>query len=252
MAEIRPAAAGAFAWLPGPMPVRRSGVRRLQENFLIVCEGQRTEPDYFLALCRHLPSVSMGQVEVVGAGRNTISLLEEALRLARGHTPPYDQVWIVFDKDDFPLFNETVWAIASCDAERRLGARWHAAWSNESFEIWYLLHFRGAGRKALPRRRCFGLLTELLGQRYRKNDATLFERLLPYLPAALRRARAGEEAFVRRALAAGQDPEVLDYDAMNPATHVHALVAALLPYCPDLPQADHGESGDDGGDGPRL
>lgn len=29
MAEIRPAAAGAFAWLPGPMPVRRSGVRRL-------------------------------------------------------------------------------------------------------------------------------------------------------------------------------------------------------------------------------
>ena len=45
----------------------------------------------------------------------------------------FDRVWVVFDRDDFNDFNE---AIAL--AERK---GYKAAWSNEAFELWYLLHF---------------------------------------------------------------------------------------------------------------
>ena len=43
-------------------------------------------------------------------------------------------MWVVFDKDDFQDFNE---AIAL--AERY---SFKTAWSNESFELWYFLHFQ--------------------------------------------------------------------------------------------------------------
>ena len=45
----------------------------------------------------------------------------------------FDRVWVVFDKDDFNDFNEAI-ALAG-----RKG--FMAGWSNEAFELWYLLHF---------------------------------------------------------------------------------------------------------------
>jgi len=43
--------------------------------FLIVCEGERTEPNYFEALAETLPFGSI-ELEVEGTGRNTIGLVE--------------------------------------------------------------------------------------------------------------------------------------------------------------------------------
>ena len=108
--------------------VRSVASRDLQPRILIVCEGERTEPRYLEAF----PVTSL-TVEVHGTGRNTLSLVEEAARLHRKKR--FDKVWCVFDRDSFPkeAFN------AALQKARTLG--FEVAWSNECFEVWYLLHF---------------------------------------------------------------------------------------------------------------
>ena len=50
--------------------------RPLRKTFLIVCEGQRTEPNYFEAF-----RVPKEVIEVIGAGDNTIRLVRNAISL---------------------------------------------------------------------------------------------------------------------------------------------------------------------------
>ena len=45
-----------------------------KKRILIVCEGEKTEPNYFLCF-----RVSSAVVEVVGEGYNTVSLVERAI-----------------------------------------------------------------------------------------------------------------------------------------------------------------------------
>lgn len=75
--------------------------------------------------------------EIVGEGRSTCALVKKTEeirhRLEHQRQLKFDRVWVVFDKDDFNDFNE---AIAL--AERK---SFGAAWANEAFELWYLLHF---------------------------------------------------------------------------------------------------------------
>jgi hypothetical protein len=69
----------------------------------------------------------------VGEGYNTLSLVNRAELLARKGS--YDEIWCVFDKDDFPSY-EFNQAIAF--AERK---GFHVAYSNQAFEFWIILHF---------------------------------------------------------------------------------------------------------------
>ena len=108
------------------MSKRNEGTRELFYSFLIVSEGTKTEPEYF----RHFTS-RRSRVQVVGADRSTKKLLEEALRIRDLST--FDYKWLIFDKDDNDDFNEAI-----LYAEK---AGFQCAWSNESFELWFCLHF---------------------------------------------------------------------------------------------------------------
>lgn len=96
-------------------------------TILIVCEGKNTEPSYFRKF-----KLSTITVEAIGEGYNTISLVERAGQLAQNKD--YDQIWCVFDKDDFPVsdFNN---AIAIAEAQN-----FKVAYSNQAFEYWIILH----------------------------------------------------------------------------------------------------------------
>ncbi len=116
---------------------REPGNRILREYFLIVCEGERTEPNYFDSIKKSLP-VGLVDVEIKGVGMNTRSLVGETIRLRavreKENNREYDQVWAVFDKDSFDKdFNSAI----QMGAQNKIDC----AWSNEAFEIWYLLHF---------------------------------------------------------------------------------------------------------------
>ena len=95
---------------------------------LIVCEGENTEPSYLNRF-----RVSSATVKPVGTGYNTISLVNKAIQLTK--EKQYDQVWCVFDKDDFSEndFNNAI-QIAQTNS-------FGVAYSNQSFEYWLILHF---------------------------------------------------------------------------------------------------------------
>jgi RloB-like protein len=98
------------------------------DRFLIVCEGAKTEPNYFRSF-----RVPRDVIDVHGLGENTIRIVERAIELKAEDN--YDQVWCVFDRDSFPAQNFN----AALELSRRHGIE--VAYSNESFELWYVLHF---------------------------------------------------------------------------------------------------------------
>lgn len=97
-------------------------------SILIVCEGENTEPSYFNQF-----RITSAKVKSVGEGYNTVSLVNRTLVLAQQGN--YDQVWCVFDKDDFSEndFNSAI-QIAKAN-------NFGVAYSNQSFEYWLILHF---------------------------------------------------------------------------------------------------------------
>lgn len=107
-------------------------------TILIVCEGRNTEPSYFKQL-----KVSSVTIEAIGEGYNTLSLVERTIELAKNAA--YDEVWCVFDKDDFAPhdFNNAL-QIAESNKIR-------AVYSNQAFEFWIILHFNDHQGGALHR-----------------------------------------------------------------------------------------------------
>ncbi len=97
-------------------------------TILIVCEGKNTEPSYFNNF-----KLTSATVKSIGEGYNTLSLVKRAVLLAK--QKQYDQVWCVFDKDDFAIkdFNSAI-KLATQNSFK-------VAYSNQAFEYWIILHF---------------------------------------------------------------------------------------------------------------
>ncbi len=183
------------------------------QRFLIVCEGAKTEPNYFDGF--RVPQL---MVNAVGTGYNTLSLVGEAIRLKgekeaeaeRRGGPPYDQSWCVFDRDSFDAddFNNAIRQAES--------AGFRVAYTNESFELWYLLHFDDH-RAALHRSQYHEILEDRLGHSYHKNSRTMYAELLNRQTEAIRRAESLLAEY-----GTGHNPQ-----QDNPCTTVHLLVKAL-------------------------
>ncbi len=78
---------------------RTSSLRLVKQTFLIVCEGEVTEPEYFNSF-----RLTSANVKAIGKGMNTISLVKEAIAIRdieKRRSRNYDQCWVVFDKDVF-------------------------------------------------------------------------------------------------------------------------------------------------------
>lgn len=177
------------------------------QRILIVCEGEKTEPNYFRQF-----RVTSADIEVVGKGYNTLSLVQEAIRLkrkARRDDEPFDQVWCVFDVDSFPPENVNgAWQMAKKNSVR-------TALSNEAFELWFLLHFdyiTAAHSRDLYQE----MLSQRLGKKYKKNSTQTYRDLYPM------QARAIENA---EKLIAQYHPRRPFHD--KPCTEVHQLVMEL-------------------------
>lgn len=198
--------------------------RPLRKRFLIVCEGEVTEVAYFEAF----PVNREVRVVVEGEGKNTTSLVAAAVEHADRAPDPFDEVWVVYDHDDFGAerFNAAEDQIRALDADPGRPERWDAAWSNQAFEVWYLLHFQFFDGK-LHRHLVQDKLGELLrarlghGPGYRKNDPHLYARLLPLQAEAIKHARR----LVEEHGVAAHTPTT-PADA-NPCTMVFRLVEAL-------------------------
>ena len=113
------------------------------EYHLIVTEGTGTEPAYFGAIQEIINNdyPEKIQLKVFGVGDNTINLFEKAKRLAKDNPNGYRHVWIVYDTDDFPA--EHIDRVVQLCAENSTEEiEYHAIWSNQCIELWFLLHFQ--------------------------------------------------------------------------------------------------------------
>jgi len=104
-------------------------------NILIVCEGEKTEPNYFRVFNKAKNGTIIYELTIEGCGINTMQVVDKAIDLKNGSALEYDSVWAVFDKDSFlpDPFNGAIIKAKSNGI--------NCAWSNEAFELWYLLHF---------------------------------------------------------------------------------------------------------------
>lgn len=225
--EAKKAKGTAAARMKGTWPGPRDRARKIAlrpEHHLIVTEGTKTEPLYFEEIRKRVNAEHRGEwvtVEIRGAGMSTLSLLEYAKSLAEASVRGYTHVWVVYDRDGFAAadFNSVAEA---CEHEDAGGACFHAIWSNECFELWYLLHFEYL--QSDLSRNMYGpkLDTHLarIGKGpYRKNDPEMFAILEPDLDRAIANARKLAERN------AGKTPE-----ASRPGTMVYRLVEHLRPF----------------------
>lgn len=204
------------AWFrPRKTAARRYREREQRQQILIVYEGEKTEPNYFEAIKRRLPR-HVVELHVEGVGANTLSLVRRAQELRSQYShmdPPLDQVWVVFDRDSFPP-DDFDNAIHMAEADKIA-----CAWSNEAFELWYLLHFEDR-QTPMARSDYAARLGTYLGEPYRKNAEDMYDQL----------AKKGDQNMAtRRAtrLCQSHTERPIPPSQANPGTTVHRLVQEL-------------------------
>jgi hypothetical protein len=176
--------------------------------FLVVCQGAKTESAYFDSFPWRRSPITL---EIRPLPVAPMELVERATALwnSGDYRKGFDQAWCVFDRDDTPpaAFND---AIAKAGQE---GMK--VAYSNEAFELWYLLHFHYVN-VAVSRADSITKLSEQIETSYRKNDPTMYARLVKRQADAIAHAERLYEQYDH------SDPA-----GENPSTTVHLLVKEL-------------------------
>ena len=160
--------------------LRKVDTREVRTRFLIVCEGKKTEPNYFRSF-----RVNQDVVEIdikPGSGRQPSQLIKRAEdEKLKGDYDQDDQVWCVFDRDNWTAndFNNAIISTKNNDFK--------VAYSNEAFELWYVLHFEflnaGINRKDYVKK-----LNGALSKQYLKNSETIYDELLNKQDIAIKNA----------------------------------------------------------------
>ena len=199
---------------------RKQGTRAKIVRFLIVCEGEKTEPNYFKAFIDNRRS-EVKEVNVKGCGCSTCQLINEAKKIREKleHERPvsFDRVWLVFDKDEFKDFNKAI------EDAKKEGM--NCAWSNQAFELWYVLHFQYLVT-GVDRKQYIEMIEDKVRKaskskkfKYKKNDVGFYQILQEH----------GNEdfAFKNAEKLRNRHKGKVDYAAHNPRTEVDLLVDEL-------------------------
>jgi hypothetical protein len=193
---------------------RNSPFRNTKKSFLIICEGE-TEIKYFHRF--RLQTVKIKIIE--GKQGNAKSFILEAIKIKKSLKDKFDESWCVFDKDNCSKeqFNQAEGLAKQKNIK--------IAYSNEAFEIWFILHFQyldiATSRSEYPKilntqmKKC-KLLNEK--EQYAKNREDMYEKLKPYQTTAITNAAK----LIQDRDEAKKHP----FDA-NPSTTVQELVKEL-------------------------
>ena len=199
-------------------------VKIYPEYHLIVSEGTKTEPNYFNEIKTIINQKYKGriQLEVHGTGDNTTFLFERTKSFVDNSPNRFKHVWIVYDTDDFPRdkINEVP---KLCEQENRTSeCCYHAIWSNQCIELWYLLHFSFM-QSDIHRSLYFDKLSEqliLIGAgAYKKNREDMFAILRDYLDNAIKNAKILDRINTDKTPSESA-----------PGTRVYELIEQLRPY----------------------
>jgi hypothetical protein len=193
---------------------RPSGKLDERKFFLIVTEG-KTESRYF----KHFRSTTGPRIESVDKQDSRIRLVEKAIELRGQYKKEKryikgDETWVVFDRDvdlgkpnDKETFNRALELACREDIQ--------VAYSNDSFELWFLLHLQDVSA-SIHRSIIEKKLKSHLGCYTHGDDA--FDRINSNYSMAVKRA----EKILKEAIEDKKSP----VDA-NPSTTVYLLTEKL-------------------------
>lgn len=186
--------------------VRKASFRKQKERILIVCEGEKTEPNYF-------KDFRLSNVEVrTSKGGDAKRVVQKAIGFYK--EGEYDKVYCVFDRDIKPEFpNPERFKSAFLLAKEYIN--FTCIYSNDAFELWYILHYTYLN---YPKSRMdyIDILSRKLGFRYKKNMIGLYDYLFSRQHRAIVNAKNLLKSYKHH------DPE-----RDNPSTNVFLLVEEL-------------------------
>lgn len=204
---------------------KKREINRIPEpsSYFIGSEGTKTEVLYFNEFTKKINEKYVGYEEKVvmptfkiqGMGSSNFRLINDIETYLRSDPRVYENIWIVFDLDDVPLdyFDNS---IQSAKAKK-----YKVAWTNDSIELWYLLHFELLNA-AISREQYAEKLNRYMKKvgldKYKKNDPSIFEILYPKTNSAIKNAKKLEEMF----------REDTPCSKRNPSTIVHHLIQVLV------------------------
>ncbi|EOT44524.1 RloB family protein [Enterococcus columbae] len=203
----------------------RAERQRLPEpkTYFIASEGTKTEVIYFRKFANminekyagHEELITIPKFEIKGIGSSNFRLISDIEDIIRKEPRIYENVWIIFDMDDIPIdyFDNS---ISSAEAKG-----YRVGWSNDSFELWYLLHMEFL-QSAIDRKQYTEKLRRYLKingiDKYEKNDPRVFDLLYPKTKTAIKNAEKLEKKY---------NPNI-PCSKKNPGTTVHKLVKELI------------------------
>lgn len=207
-------------------PQRKTPARPASgDTFLIVVEGKETERRYLEAVRGRLKRKAAMVVVHHGAHTDPEGIVREAIKLkeaqkdkaGKGPTEPFDQVWVVFDRENqnHPRRTQFPKAVLLAGANDV-----RVAHSIPSFEFWLLLHFEFT---TAPCNDCDAVVKKL--KRFIKDYAKSvlpLDELISRVPTAMKHAAQCHNHWKT---ASGD---------RNPSTHVDELLQELN----DSAQAD--------------
>ena len=201
-------------------PSRKGPKRDPYDRVLIVCEGEKTEPNYLRELIDYF-ELNTANVEVNGDCESSPDKVFSYARTCfqkeerRGDT--YDKVYCVIDRDSHATYDATVQAMAAAKPKDTFVA----ITSVPCFEYWVLLHFEFSTRPYFCTERessCARVITEIKRKGYlpdySKGDSGVFAQIMDNTDQAI--------AYSKRALI-----QVQRTDTDNPSTLMHDLVEYL-------------------------
>ena len=212
---------------------RKQAVLETKEyNYFIFCEGEQTEPNYFKGFESNIENnpiyKDMVTVKVQGCGKETLRVVEDAQDFVQKNKIKNAKVFCVFDKDDFPAkdFNYAISCMEKLNKNKN-DVIYHAAWSNQCIELWFLLHF-SYYHSNNDRKQYFEALDNILRKRglnkYKKNDDLIFDILYEH--------GNPKQAIIFAKKLMNEYSET-NYADMSPATKVYELVEELSKYLPE-------------------
>lgn len=195
---------------------RKAPTRPPYPRVLVVCEGSKTEVNYFEEIRQEsrLPTV---HVQVIHSpnGQEPQQIVEGAVEVF-GETKGFERVYAVFDRDEHLTYANAIAMAEARDGrlknDEKAAVRFEAVVSVPSFELWLLLHFANI-QAWLHRDEALARLRQHLPG-YEKGNRGTYAATAEHLPTATQRATALKAQFARMP---GEDAY----------TDVHELVATL-------------------------
>lgn len=211
---------------------RRAAVRKPYERLLIVCEGEKTEPQYLCEIQRDF-RLATAHVQVLHGewGTEPQQVLAYALKVFKDgdrdrglHPRAFDRILVVFDRDEHQSYHAALAQAAAQSGKLRsdLAAPVpvEAVASVPCFELWLLLHFEDV-QAPLHRVETVTRLKRHL-KHYEKGSGGHWLRTKAHWVSARQRARR---------LAA----RTTAHDGTQPFTAMDQLVHRLVHLKDDLP-----------------